>query len=146
MDEINEQQNEEQLTSKVPPQLTPFKKGKPKTGGMKKGWKSTKSIIRETLQRISYSEDKIEISELQAIIDKQIDIAKKEGKLENVTFLLEQAGDYIRPNQSPGADSNNFFNIESFKQIINKTDFLEFDEDEVIKEEAIIIEDESNIE
>jgi len=113
-----------------------FKPGHSKAGGKQKGWKSAKTILRELLQKLSIEKNGKKITALQAILSKQIDIAIKEGKLDHVRFILEQAGDLINGGV---VEPNNSFSFEKFEQIINSDGFLEIEEEDriLIKESKV---------
>ena len=102
-----------------------FKSGHPKCGGKQKGWKSSKIILRELLQNLSIEKNGKKITTLQAILSKQIDIAIKEGKLDHVRFILEQAGDLVNKNEV--AEPNNLYNTENFNKIFTNG-FLEIED------------------
>ena len=107
-----------------------FKSGHIKIGGKQKGWKSSKTILRELLQKLSIEKDGKKITAHQAILSKQIDIAIKEGKLDHVRFILEQAGDL--ENNTEMVEPNNFFNMENFNHIIDN-DFLNIEKGDDIE-------------
>jgi hypothetical protein len=146
-EEIIEEESPAETVAIVPKRtgrenLVMWQKGKPKTGGKKKGYKSAKTIIRDMLHKLTYEKDGEKISAIEAIIQKQIQVSIDEGKLENVEFLLRQSADFIEP-ATPSTDANNFFNIETMRNVITSNKFLELDSGDEDLVETIIPIDES---
>ena len=120
-------------------------KGHPRMGGKPKGYKSTVSRIRELLQRPTIDADGNPITLHEAALLKQIDMAIKDGDKAALTLLLKQAKDYVEDAKPLDPSNNNFYNVDTLNQIINKGSFLEVDEDEPIEIEASESNEEDNI-
>lgn len=117
----------------------PFVSGHPKFGGKKKGYKSTAVVLRELLQRMTITADGEDVTLREAALLKQIDLAIKEGDKAALTLILKQAKDFVADAPTTDPTNNNFYNIESFKQIINGSDLLELDEPDIIEEESTVV-------
>ena len=70
--------------------LKPHKKGDPKTGGKKKGYRSMKSVIDAAFEELTTTKDGKRITYLEAFINKAMHKAILEGDVRAMEFLANR--------------------------------------------------------